>query len=156
MAYLRYYRYRGDPGLFSGVGKLLGKALPIVGGFIPGVGGILSKVGGIIGAGARAAGKVEGAVAGRVAGPIVSLPGVIGAIGKAVGTGAAIGAGGLMVDKLLGGRGGGGGRRYKRMNVGNVKALRRSMRRVEGFAKLAKSTISFTTHTRMKKRARKR
>jgi hypothetical protein len=46
-------------------------------------------------------------------------------------------------------------RRYRRMHVTNVKALRRAMRRVQGFAKLAKSTISFTTHTRLK-RGRKR
>jgi hypothetical protein len=33
-------------------------------------------------------------------------------------------------------------RRYRRMNVANVKALRRAGRRVEGFVKLAKSLIS--------------
>jgi hypothetical protein len=35
-----------------------------------------------------------------------------------------------------------GRRRYRRMNVCNVKALRRAGRRVEGFVKLAKSLIS--------------
>jgi len=44
---------------------------------------------------------------------------------------------------------------YRRMNVGNVRALRRSMRRVQGFAKMAKKVISFTTHVKMKKRRRK-
>jgi hypothetical protein len=44
---------------------------------------------------------------------------------------------------------------YRRMNVGNVRALRRSMRRVQGFAKLAKKTIQFTQRVRMKKRGRK-
>ena len=47
----------------------------------------------------------------------------------------------------------GGG--YRRMNPGNVRALRRSMRRVQAFAKLAKKTISFTHHVRMKKHRRK-
>jgi hypothetical protein len=47
-------------------------------------------------------------------------------------------------------------RRYRRMRVGNIKALRRAMRRVQSFAKLAKDTISFTSHTRMKKCRRKR
>ena len=52
-----------------------------------------------------------------------------------------------------GGHAGGGGRR--RINVGNTKALRRSMRRVEGFAKLAKKTMSFVTHHKLKKTRRK-
>jgi hypothetical protein len=43
----------------------------------------------------------------------------------------------------------------RRMNVGNVRALRRSMRRVQGFAKLAKKVITFTHHVKMKKRRRK-
>ena len=52
-------------------------------------------------------------------------------------------------------RGGGGGGRH-RMNVGNTKALRRSMRRVEGFAKLAKKTMSFVTHHKLKVKRRGR
>jgi len=42
----------------------------------------------------------------------------------------------------------------RRTQVTNTKALRKSMRRVEGFAKVAKRTISFTKRTRMKKRSR--
>ncbi len=42
--------------------------------------------------------------------------------------------------------------RNRRMNVANPRALRRSMRRVEGFEKLARRTITFTRRTRMKKR----
>lgn len=49
--------------------------------------------------------------------------------------------------------GGGGG--YRRMNVGNVRALRRSMRRVQGFAKMAKKVMTFTAHHKMKKRGRR-
>lgn len=48
-----------------------------------------------------------------------------------------------------------GGYRYRRQNVGNIKALRRAMRRVESFAKLAKKTISFTTRVKMKKARRR-
>jgi hypothetical protein len=44
---------------------------------------------------------------------------------------------------------------YRRMNVGNVRALRRSMRRVQAFAKLAHKTISFTHHVKMKKHRRR-
>lgn len=49
------------------------------------------------------------------------------------------------------------GRPWKRptMNVANPRALGRSMRRVEGFANLAKRTISFTKKVRMKKRGRR-
>jgi hypothetical protein len=46
-------------------------------------------------------------------------------------------------------------RRYRRMNPGNVRALRRSMRRVQAFAKLARHTIAFTHHVKMKKHRRK-
>lgn len=42
--------------------------------------------------------------------------------------------------------------RNRRMNVSNPRALRRSMRRVQGFEKLAKRTIQFTRRVRMKKR----
>ena len=42
--------------------------------------------------------------------------------------------------------------RNRRMNVANPRALRRSMRRVQGFEKLARRTITFTIRVRMKKR----
>jgi len=42
--------------------------------------------------------------------------------------------------------------RNRRMNIANPRALRRSMRRVQGFEKLARKTISFTKRVRMKKR----
>lgn len=41
--------------------------------------------------------------------------------------------------------------RNRRMNVANPRALRRAMRRVQGFEKLAKRTVSFTKRTRLKK-----
>lgn len=48
-----------------------------------------------------------------------------------------------------------GRRRGRRMNVTNVRALRRGMRRVQGFAKLARQTVSFTQRVKMKKRRRR-
>jgi len=42
--------------------------------------------------------------------------------------------------------------RNRRMNIANPRALRRAMRRVQGFEKLAKRTITFTRRTRLKKR----
>jgi hypothetical protein len=44
--------------------------------------------------------------------------------------------------------------RYRRMNVLNARALRRSMRRVQGFAKFARKTMTFTTRHKLKKRRR--
>lgn len=47
-------------------------------------------------------------------------------------------------------------RKTRRMNVLNPRALKRSMRRVEGFAAFAKRTISFTKKVKMKKQRRKK
>jgi hypothetical protein len=44
--------------------------------------------------------------------------------------------------------------RYRRMNVLNPRALRRSMRRVQGFARFARKTMSFTKRHKMKRRKR--
>lgn len=44
--------------------------------------------------------------------------------------------------------------KHRHMNVCNPRALRRSMRRVQGFARFAKKTISFTKQVKMKKRRR--
>jgi hypothetical protein len=52
-------------------------------------------------------------------------------------------------------KGGGYAAPRHRMNVGNVRALRRSMRRVTGFAHLARKVMTFTTHHKLRK-ARKR
>jgi len=41
--------------------------------------------------------------------------------------------------------------RNRRMNVANPRALRRSMRRVQGFEKLARRSISFTRRVKIKK-----
>ena len=41
--------------------------------------------------------------------------------------------------------------RNRRMNVANPRALRKAMRRVQGFEKLAKRTIQFTRRVRIKK-----
>lgn len=48
-----------------------------------------------------------------------------------------------------------GHRRHHRMRVTNVRALHRAMRRVQGFAKLARRTIGFTHRVHMKKRRRR-
>ena len=86
-------------------------------------------------------------------------------LGKGLGLGALFGLGEEAVEGALSGAGsaasaikealGGGGRSYRRMNVLNPRALRRSMRRVQGFAKFARKTISFTQRVKMKKRRRR-
>lgn len=50
----------------------------------------------------------------------------------------------------------GHGRRHRHMHVTNVKALRRAMRRVQGFAHLAKHTINFTHQVKMKHHRKRR
>lgn len=73
------------------------------------------------------------------------------------GAGAAAGAAGLaagaLAEKALGG--GEERRRYRRMNVLNPYALRRSMRRVQGFARFARKTMQFVKTHRLKKSRRR-
>lgn len=78
-------------------------------------------------------------------GPAI-VGGAAGAIGSKI-----IEKGGELVDYLTIRS---SGRKRRRMNVLNPRALRRSMRRVQGFAKFASKTISFTKRVRMKKRRR--
>lgn len=49
-----------------------------------------------------------------------------------------------------------GHKKHHRMNAGNVRALRRAMRRVQSFAHLAKATINFTHHVKMKHHRKRR
>jgi hypothetical protein len=140
-----YGTIQGDPflgGLLGGAARLIGgKILPKAAKWLGGaaartIGGIRSRIGGQA---AKAAGKLAGhPITGAIAG------------------GAAAGAVGGLITGGSRGRGGGGSYgSYRRMDVGNVKALRRSMRRVKGFAKLARQTIQFTKTTRMKTKRRK-
>jgi hypothetical protein len=143
MSYYQGDYYRG--GFFSFLGGIAKKAI----GFIPGVGPIASTVAGLIPSGARkvAAGALAragtvGAVAGRAIArhPVLSAAAAAGAVAggaSMVGHGRGV----AMHPALHGARGMGGLRRRKRMNVCNPRALRRSIRRTHGFAKLAMKTI---------------
>ncbi len=131
--------YSGDPGFFS-IFKNIGSSLAS---FIPGVGGIASKAIQAIPSGARS-GVMR---AGRA---IIKHPVVSGA-----GAAAVIAAGGLEAGRMsMGGHRGhkpsarhlralamGLRRARPRMNITNVHALRRALRRAGGFAKLAMKTI---------------
>ena len=136
--------YMGDPGFFSVVRNLATHAVSM----IPGVGGIAGKVLSKIPTGVR------GGMA-RVGGAIVKHP-VLSAAGGA----AILSAGGAGEAGRMGmfGRPAGkhpsrrhlhalamGLRRARpRMNVTNVHALRRALRRTHGFARLAMKVIHIT------------
>lgn len=136
---------RGDPGFFSFIGKALGFA----GSFLPGVGPVVSKVGGAITAAAEKHPKLVAPIV-RAGEQIVKHP-AISAAGAAAATATTVAlarhrgaapAGGMSMGG--GGRMGGGGGHRRRMHVTNVKALRRSLRRISGFARIARKVLHFT------------
>lgn len=126
--------YRGDPGIFGSIGRALGgiarTALGVVGAVAPGPIGIAARLGTRLLGGGRAQ-------------PILRAPGPPGvarftgplALGRGAKGGSAFGGG-------LGPLGVPGfGRKRRRMNPGNVRALRRAMRRQESFVKLARRAL---------------
>jgi hypothetical protein len=160
-----FYRgARGDPGIGSFLGGLVKSAV----GFIPGVGPILSKAAGMLGGKstaivARELPKLPASGMASVGSAIVKRGmGVVKKHPVLTGAGAAgllgIGAGALGEHML---RGGASGRKRRRMNPCNARALRRAIRRAHSFEKLAKHIIGFSSpkkpHGRMyfKKRKRK-
>lgn len=138
------YGYAGDPGFLSSLWKGIKKiARPVIGGLIGG------PVGAVIG------GATATATAPRVT-PLPQPP--AGTIGGAVSFPGGVTVSGAMVP---GGPGGvpagmcpsgyhlakdGSGRlvRNRRMNVANPKALRKAIRRTDGFVKLAKRALKGT------------
>lgn len=163
---LRGDYYRGDPGFLSFLGGLGKAAL----GVIPGVGPILqaavsgighsapkalpAAAGAAVATGAatsmlkRGSQAIKGAVLKH---PVLSGAGAAGIIGATAGI-----AGTKLAEHLR------GGKRHRRMRVTNVKALRRALRRAQGFEKLAMKTIHLVhprKHVRFggfKRRAKKR
>jgi len=145
------YGYAGDPGFLSSLWKgikAVGKA------FI----GIPPKAPSVI---APIAAGVGGGMIMNYAGPAnpgIGLPPGYGATGSHVLSGQVNPVLGTKWDVQGMPRGyhpakDGSGRpvRNRRMNVANPRALRKAMRRVQGFEKLAKRTITFTKRVRMKK-----
>ena len=118
---------RGDPGLFGFLGGFAKKALGIAGGLLPGPLGAIAKFGsGLIGGGPRAIAPTR--MTSRQAGPGgLQLPGPQGFTAAAF--------------RGLRGPAGGEFRKRRRMNPGNVKALRRAMRRQDSFVKLARRAL---------------
>lgn len=145
------YGYAGDPGWLSGLWKIAKKI------FKPTAKQVgIAALGGAIGGAvvAPAAPPVPVAPPPGTIGGAVSFPGGVRVSGAftpgALVPHAALGAhapAGYHLDKATRSR----WVRNRRMNVANPRALRKAMRRVQGFEKLAKRTISFTKRVRIKK-----
>jgi len=165
------YGYAGDPGFLSSLWKGIKKVGRIAIGTALG-----GPIGGVVaGLPAPSGGTppMQFPIAPGTLGGAVSFPGGVQVSGAFVpggqtyptgGRGGKFGGRGTAVAPYVGGAGAcpsgyhlakdGSQRcvRNRRMNVANPRALRRSMRRVQGFEKLARRTITFTRRTRMKKR----
>ena len=166
----RTYGYgRGDPGflssLWKGVKKIAG---PVLGGLIGG------PIGAVIGSGLGGGkptptmGPITPALpspqyrtrAGPFSQtsfypPVPSMPGGTPLMPtgheRMAAASAGMGAAGCPRGYHLAKDGSGRWVRNRRMNIANPRALRRAMRRVQGFEKMAKRTITFTKRVRIKK-----
>lgn len=148
------YGYAGDPGFLSSVLKIGRRLLPIAGRIFGGpVGAVIGAV-----AGAAAGSKPRAPAAppalppppGSIGGAVSFPGGTTVSVAGVLPSHAAIGAhapAGYHLDKATKTR----WVRNRRMNVTNPRALRKAMRRVQGFEKMAKRTITFTRRVKMKK-----
>lgn len=129
-----YYRgdyYRGDPFLAALAGGVIGK--------------VAGRVGGAIG---RGISRITGSRIGR--GAVEQLPGVgVGIAAEQVRNRLTTSI--PQLGPIVGGPSAGGGqmemplfgkKKYRKMNVTNPKALKRALRRAEGFEKLARRTVN--------------
>lgn len=148
------YGYAGDPGWLSSAFKFVTKkilptALKLFGGPVGMVAGTALTVAGAMSAvkpGAPALAPPPGSIGGAVSfpgGTTVSVAGVLPSMAAA----GAVRPSGYHLDKATHTR----WVRNRRMNIANPRALRKAMRRVQGFEKLAKRTIQFTRRVKMKK-----
>lgn len=140
MGYYRgdYYRgdyYRGDPF----IGGLIARGAAAVGGRLLGRGAASAAGRAVVTrtAGGAAVGAVT-ATGGRLVPALAPIVGIAG--GTALGTAGLPAAGQALqaAQQLVMG----GGRRRRRMNVLNHRALKRALRRAEGFEKIAKRTVN--------------
>lgn len=129
-----YYRgdyYRGDPFLAALAGGVIGKVAGRVGGAI---GRGIARLGGS-GAVRRGMEQLPGVGVGIAAEQVRNrLTSSIPSLGP-IGTPG--GGSGMMELPLIGGK-----KKYRKMNVTNPKALKRALRRAEGFEKLARRTVN--------------
>lgn len=152
--------YAGDPGWLSSLWKGVKKVAPaIIGGMLGGPMG--ATIGGGFG-GLSTPGTFPvppGSFGGKVSFPGgLSVSGAVvpmaGMGGKAPGTRMVPAPGGLVPSGYHMAKDGSGRVvRNRRMNIANPKALRRAMRRAQGFEKMAKRTINFNKRVRPAKKA---
>lgn len=124
-------QYRGDPGFFGTLGKLVKSALPVAASVIPGVGGVVGRVL-----------TTTGRVAGRAA-PAIAVGATVSRGVDAVFPSAPPGMAPVpgfrgTVQRFLPGGETGYYRRRRRTNFANQKALNRAIARVSGFGRLVK------------------
>jgi len=148
------YGYAGDPGWLSSIWKGVKKiARPIVGAMIGGpVGAVITgaTVGGAVVSATRRPAAPAAPPPGSIGGALTMPGGTSISVAGVLPSHAAVGAhapAGYHLDKKTRSR----WVRNRRMNIANPRALRKAMRRVQGFEKLAKRTISFTRRVKMKK-----
>lgn len=165
------YGYAGDPGFLSSLWKgVKSIALPVLGGLIAGPAGVAAVTAASGKPGAQQPFQLPGTIGGAVSFPGgMSVSGAFQPQGRlppytAAGAGVLPRGGARMRPRVMPMNGmcptgyhfvkSGEGYcvRNRRMNVANPRALRRGMRRVQGFEKLARRTISFTRRVKMKKR----
>jgi len=145
VAYYQGDYYQGDPflgGLIKGIGGVLGGGLKIAGGLLPGpIGGVARFAGGIL---------TRKAPAPRTLAPVGPIPIMNGGGQTSAPRTMPIATSkrGVVIN--------GTRRKYRRMNVTNDKALRRAIRRTDGFVKLAKRALRGTGYTVVTKSSRAR
>lgn len=123
-----YGRYRGDPGILDVFRRIAGTALGVVGSLAPGPAGAIMR---------KAATVVRPARPVARPAPVGFMPGM-----PAMEQMPAL-PGIVTVDPITGRV----KRPRRRMNVTNAKALRRAIRRTDGFVKLAKRSLKGTGYT---------
>ncbi len=138
------YGYAGDPGFLSGIFKVIKRvARPMLGAVIGGpVGAVIAGAAGQVAT--RPPATMPTPPPGTVGGA-VSFPGGVTVSGAVVPGAAAAGVAGACPSGYhLAKDGSGRWVRNRRMNVCNPKALRKAIRRTDGFVKLAKRALKGT------------
>lgn len=139
--------YQGD-GLFSFIGKALKTVAPI----LPlGIGTAASAIGGVLGGSSSTAQKARTpplVMQSPIGGSLPPSPNFYGIQAGGVKVGVQTNTQRSASAQLVGA----GGKKRRRMNVTNPRALRRAIRRARGFEKMARKVLGFTSPRKPKGR----
>lgn len=127
-----YYSGKGDPGLFGFLGKAIGSVARVGASMVPGPGGSILRA---------AAGRLPGfrrSSRAPVGAPVPSFQAPVLQYARDSRTAAVVP--GMTADTM------GFKKKRRRMNYGNVKALRRADRRVDGFVGVARRALKHTNY----------